>query len=319
MAECIDYGLDEVQESNVPQGAPSLAGPLPVRWIQWDQPTGEPELRATVADWGLHPHVATDLLDDQGRANLEEYPEQLYLDVHAVVSAPKESLRFAHVGLVAHRAGLISVHRPGVLDAVAERIRSNRGLVRSKGPDYLLIRILDAVVRPYDQHLDALENTLDQLETEVVHRPSQRIVVKLLQAKRQISALRRHVTPLREVVGSLEASSHPVLARENRPYLRDVKGKVQALYERLEAQRGLLESLEGLYLSSVGQRTNEVMRILTVFSAVFMPLTFIAGVYGMNFRAMPELNWPWAYPAVLLLMASVAAGMVSWMKRKRFW
>jgi magnesium transporter len=107
--------------------------------------------------------------------------------------------------------------------------------------------------------------------------------------------------------------------RENRPYVRDVKGKVQSLYERLEAQRSLLESLESLYVSSVSQRTNEVMRILTVFSAVFMPLTFIAGVYGMNFAWMPELEWSWGYPLVLLVMAAVAISMIAWMKQKRFW
>jgi magnesium transporter len=101
--------------------------------------------------------------------------------------------------------------------------------------------------------------------------------------------------------------------------VRDVRGKVQAIYERLDAQRSLLESLESLYLSSVGQRTNDVMRILTVFSAVFMPLTFIVGVYGMNFSWMPELEWPWAYPAVMALMAVIAGSMILWMRQKKFW
>jgi magnesium transporter len=191
--------------------------------------------------------------------------------------------------------------------------------VRSKGSDYLFIRLIDAALKPYELQLDHLEGVLERLETEVVHRPSQRIIVNILKVKRQISALRRHVAPLREVVNSLETSTHGIVKRENRPYVRDVKGKVQSLYERLEAQRSLLESLESLYVSSVSQRTNEVMRILTVFSAVFMPLTFIAGVYGMNFAWMPELEWSWGYPLVLLVMAAVAISMIAWMKQKRFW
>lgn len=319
MSELIDYGAERFARQSLGTEVPELAGTESVRWILWDAPAQESALRAAVAAWGLHPHIATDLLDTEARANLEEYPDHLYMDLDLVVPSELGTLKFEQVGLVLHAHGVLTLCRPGLFHAVEERIEAQRGLVRSKGSDYLFIRLIDAALKPYDQQLDHLEGVLDHLETEVVHRPSQRIVVNILKVKRQISALRRHVAPLREVVNSLETSTHGIVKRENRPYVRDVKGKVQSLYERLEAQRSLLESLESLYLSSVGQRTNEVMRILTVFSAVFMPLTFIAGVYGMNFTWMPELAWGWGYPAVLLVMAAVAVSMIAWMKRKRFW
>ena len=319
MSELIDYGTERFARETLGTNVPELVGTEAVRWILWDAPAQESMLRAAVAAWGLHPHIATDLLDTEARANLEEYPDHLYMDLDVVVPSDLGALKFEQVGLVLHAHGVLTLCRQGLFNAVEERIEAQRGLVRSKGSDYLFIRLIDAALKPYELQLDHLEGVLERLETEVVHRPSQRIVVNILKVKRQISALRRHVAPLREVVNSLETSTHGIVKRENRPYVRDVKGKVQSLYERLEAQRSLLESLESLYVSSVSQRTNEVMRILTVFSAVFMPLTFIAGVYGMNFAWMPELEWSWGYPVVLLVMAAVAISMIAWMKQKRFW
>jgi magnesium transporter len=319
MSELIDYGTERFARETLGTNVPELVGTEAVRWILWDAPAQESMLRAAVAAWGLHPHIATDLLDTEARANLEEYPDHLYMDLDVVVPSELGALKFEQVGLVLHAHGVLTLCRQGLFNAVEERIEAQRGLVRSKGSDYLFIRLIDAALKPYELQLDHLEGVLERLETEVVHRPSQRIIVNILKVKRQISALRRHVAPLREVVNSLETSTHGIVKRENRPYVRDVKGKVQSLYERLEAQRSLLESLESLYVSSVSQRTNEVMRILTVFSAVFMPLTFIAGVYGMNFAWMPELEWSWGYPLVLLVMAAVAISMIAWMKQKRFW
>lgn len=319
MSELIDFGTERFARETLGTNVPELVGTEAVRWILWDAPAQESMLRAAVAAWGLHPHIATDLLDTEARANLEEYPDHLYMDLDVVVPSDLGALKFEQVGLVLHAHGVLTLCRQGLFNAVEERIEAQRGLVRSKGSDYLFIRLIDAALKPYELQLDHLEGVLERLETEVVHRPSQRIIVNILKVKRQISALRRHVAPLREVVNSLETSTHGIVKRENRPYVRDVKGKVQSLYERLEAQRSLLESLESLYVSSVSQRTNEVMRILTVFSAVFMPLTFIAGVYGMNFAWMPELEWSWGYPLVLLVMAAVAISMIAWMKQKRFW
>lgn len=319
MSELIDFGTERFARQTLGTNVPELVGTEAVRWILWDAPAQESMLRAAVAAWGLHPHIATDLLDTEARANLEEYPDHLYMDLDVVVPSDLGALKFEQVGLVLHAHGVLTLCRQGLFNAVEERIEAQRGLVRSKGSDYLFIRLIDAALKPYELQLDHLEGVLERLETEVVHRPSQRIIVNILKVKRQISALRRHVAPLREVVNSLETSTHGIVKRENRPYVRDVKGKVQSLYERLEAQRSLLESLESLYVSSVSQRTNEVMRILTVFSAVFMPLTFIAGVYGMNFAWMPELEWSWGYPLVLLVMAAVAISMIAWMKQKRFW
>ncbi|MFM8564605.1 MAG: magnesium/cobalt transporter CorA [Bacteroidota bacterium] len=321
MMHLIDYGLDQIQRSDVQDSieVPQLQGPETVRWLALPVPPSEAWLRGAVAQWGFHPHVATDLLDTEARANLEEYPDQIYVDVHTLKSSKLERVEFAQVGLVVHAHGVVSLGDARLFEGLVDRLVTSRGLIRAKGPDYLFVRLIESVLKPYENYFDELELALDALEAEVVHRPSQRIVVKILKIKRQLSLLRRHLTPLRDVLSSLEASTHPLIKRENRPYVRDVRGKVQALNERLDAQRSLLESLESLHVSSVGQRTNDVMRILTVFSAVFMPLTFIVGVYGMNFTWMPELEWPWAYPAVWGLMLLIAGSMVWWMRQKKFW
>lgn len=317
----IDYGIDRVEVSDRPNSGvcPDLNGSEVVRWIAMVQPMDPSLLRDWVADWGFHPHVAADLLDGDARANFEEYPSEIYLDMHAIKLDRSDRCEFSQVGLVLHQHGLVSLQFNGIFEEVSGRIESNLGLIRSKGPDYLFIRLIDAVFKPYDLYFERLEELLSELELELVHRPSQRVVIRILTIKRQLSQVRRRLTPLREAIGSLESSAHPLIKRENRPYLRDARGKVQALHERLDSQRSLLDSLENLYLSSVGQRTNEVVRTLTVFSAIFMPLTFIAGLYGMNFKTMPELDWVWGYPMALILMAIVAASMVLWMRQKKFW
>jgi len=317
----IDYGIDQVKVSDALNSGscPELKGSEVIRWISMPQPMDPSLLRAWVADWVFHPHVAEDLLDSDARANFEEYPNELYLDMHAIKLDRTDRCEFSQVGLVLHQHGVVSLQIDGVFEEVSDRIQSNLGLIRTKGPDYLFIRLVDSLLRLYDQYFERLDEVLSELEIELVHRPSQRIVIRILSIKRQLNQVRRRLTPLREAIGSLESSAHPLFKRENRPYLRDVRGKVQALHERMDSHRSLLDSLENLYLSSVGQRTNEVVRTLTVFSAIFLPLTFIVGLYGMNFKVMPELEWAWGYPMALVLMALVAASMVLWMRQKKFW
>ena len=317
----IDYGIDQVKVSDALNSGscPELKGSEVIRWISMPQPMDPSLLRAWVADWVFHPHVAEDLLDSDARANFEEYPNELYLDMHAIKLDRTDRCEFSQVGLVLHQHGVVSLQIDGVFEEVSGRIQSNLGLIRTKGPDYLFIRLIHSLLRLYDQYFERLDEVLSELEIELVHRPSQRIVIRILSIKRQLNQVRRRLTPLREAIGSLESSAHPLFKRENRPYLRDVRGKVQALHERMDSHRSLLDSLENLYLSSVGQRTNEVVRTLTVFSAIFLPLTFIVGLYGMNFKVMPELEWAWGYPMALVLMALVAASMIFWMRQKKFW
>ena len=317
----IDYGIDQVKVSDALNSGscPELKGSEVIRWISMPQPMDPSLLRAWVADWVFHPHVAEDLLDSDARANFEEYPNELYLDMHAIKLDRTDRCEFSQVGLVLHQHGVVSLQIDGVFEEVSGRIQSNLGLIRTKGPDYLFIRLIHSLLRLYDQYFERLDEVLSELEIELVHRPSQRIVIRILSIKRQLNQVRRRLTPLREAIGSLESSAHPLFKRENRPYLRDVRGKVQALHERMDSHRSLLDSLENLYLSSVGQRTNEVVRTLTVFSAIFLPLTFIVGLYGMNFKVMPELEWAWGYPMALVLMAIVAASMIFWMRQKKFW
>lgn len=317
----IDYGIDQVKVSDALNSGscPELKGSEVIRWISMPQPMDPSLLRAWVADWVFHPHVAEDLLDSDARANFEEYPNELYLDMHAIKLDRTDRCEFSQVGLVLHQHGVVSLQIDGVFEEVSGRIQSNLGLIRTKGPDYLFIRLIHSLLRLYDQYFERLDEVLSELEIELVHRPSQRMVIRILSIKRQLNQVRRRLTPLREAIGSLESSAHPLFKRENRPYLRDVRGKVQALHERMDSHRSLLDSLENLYLSSVGQRTNEVVRTLTVFSAIFLPLTFIVGLYGMNFKVMPELEWAWGYPMALVLMALVAASMIFWMRQKKFW
>ena len=171
-------------------------------------------------------------------------------------------------------------------EAVYTRIQEGRGIVRQRPVDYLVYRLLEAVILPYGEALSHMEDQLDALEQAVVHEPSPTVMTQVLQLKRDLTLLRRALIPMKEVLGNIETSAF--IKVEHHPYFRDVRDQAMQCIDRMDSLRSMLDSLESLYLSSVGQRTNEVMRVLTVFSAIFLPITFLAGLYGMNFQNMPE-------------------------------
>lgn len=278
-------------------------------------------IRETCESLGLPLHAADDLLDTSQRPTVEEYPEGLYFALKSIERHRGSRVELEQIGFVLLERGVWSVQeKPADLfGGVRDRLRAGKGVVRLRSADYLLYTLLDAVLVPYRTVLGRWEETVDRLEDDVLERPNRRILVVAQALKRDLAQLRRALIPLRDAVNALEKGQFSVLKEENRPYFRDLKEKTLDLLERMEALRTLLDSVESLYLSALSQKTNEVMRVLTVFSTIFMPLTFIVGVYGMNFDWMPELRATWGYPAVLLAMATIAVSMLVWIKRKGWW
>lgn len=198
-----------------------------------------------------------------------------------------------------------------VLDPVRQRIRTGKGLMRRSGPDYLAYAIIDTVIDGYYPVVEAIGDRLEELEELVLDCPTPAVLARVHRTRRELLGLRRAVWPQREAVNGLVRDDSPLVSSTVRQYLRDCYDHAVQLADVIETYRELAAGLMDIYLSSVSQRTNEVMKVLTIMSTIFIPLTFLAGIYGMNFEYMPELHWRWAYPALMGLMAAIAILMLA--------
>ncbi len=184
------------------------------------------------------------------------------------------------------------------------------------GPDYLAYALMDAIVDNYFAILEALGEQIEELGEEAVNDPTPATLHTIQALKRDLIHLRRSIWPLREVVSALERGESKLIRKTTAVYLRDVYDHTIQVIETVETFRDMVSGMFDIYLSSVSNRMNEVMKVLTIIATIFIPITFVAGVYGMNFHSMPELAQPWGYPAALVVMAGIAVWMIFFFKRK---
>jgi magnesium transporter len=206
----------------------------------------------------------------------------------------------------------------GVLDPLRMRIREAKGNIRRQGPDYLAYALLDGIVDQYFLVLEHLDEKMEDLEEELIAGPTPDTLRDLHDLRRRMVYMRKAVWPLREVVGGLERGGSGLVKDSTHVYLRDVYDHTIQVMDALETLRDTLSGMLDIYMSSISNRMNEVMKVLTIFASIFIPLTFITGVYGMNFAYMPELTWRWAYPAAWLVMLGVGLTMLLYFRRKRW-
>lgn len=272
--------------------------------------------------FGLHPLVLEDILNTDQRPKVEEYEGYLFIvlkslfipgDRPAEVGSQQISLILGeHFVLTFHE------HDNPLLQPIRERLLNNKGRIRKRGADYLVHALLDAVVDHYFVVLESLGEQIEVLEEELVNRPRPATLEAIHRLKREMIFIRKALWPLREVIGALTRGEFPLIRESSVVYLRDVYDHIIQVIDNIETYRDILSGMTDIYLSSLSNRMNEVMKVLTVIATLFIPLTFIAGVYGMNFKFMPELDWTWGYPAVLLVMAAVAVFMLVYFRRKKW-
>ncbi|MDX2054846.1 MAG: magnesium/cobalt transporter CorA [Polyangiaceae bacterium] len=305
LLECV---LEDVQE------IPDLLKQWPVVWLNLDGPGDIKTLEFFRDQLGLHPLALEDVVNLGQRPKVEAYDDHLFV-VMRMLHEASGSLATEQLSLFLGRGFLISFQgdRPGdCLEALRERLRSNRGVLRQKKADYLAYALVDTVIDHYFPICDWLDERLDSLETQIVKRLTKDAPERVLATKQQVLLLKRILRPTRDVVSSLQRNDLQLFDTETLPYLRDCYDHANRLLDTVESQRDLAASLLDLYLSLAADRTNSVMRFLTLISTIFIPLTFVAGVYGMNFDPasspwnMPELRWRYGYPFSLGLMAVVA-------------
>jgi magnesium transporter len=295
--------------------------PSTVTWIDVDL-VHQVDLVAGIGEcFGLHPLIVEDILNTDQRPKMEDFGDYLYVVLRALTcNGDKCGLETEQVSLILGRNYVISFQEKAgaVFGKVRDRIRAGKGRIGKSSADYLAYSLLDTVVDNYFIVLERIGERIEVLEDALVTSPVSSTLRGIHVLKRDLIFLRRSVWPLREVLNGLQREETALVGVSTRVYLRDVYDHTIHAIDTLETFRDMISGMIDIYLSSLSNRLNEVMKVLTMIATIFIPLTFIAGVYGMNFRHMPELEWPWGYPAVLTLMASVCVLMLFYFRRKKW-
>lgn len=327
----VEYGPDFLEERSVGSVAdlPEAVEDGKFRWIEMNGLGDVEALRALGEKYGLHPLTLEDTLNTGQRPKVESYENHLFIVVQMVYRDEKLRMCSEQVSIFVFPHLLITIQEEPKLDVfnpVRERLRSGRGVIRKLECDYLAYTLLDAIVDHAFPVLEAIGDSIEEMEDAIIDTPTKECAQKLHEFKRMLMQLRRLIWPERDVISYLLHDDSGLITKNTKVYLRDCYDHTVQIMDLIESYRDIVGGLMDTYLSVVGMRTNEIMRVLTVISAIFIPLTFIAGVYGMNFAReadgkelplnMPELYWPHGYAGCLLVMAAVAIGQLLFFKRK---
>jgi len=269
----------------------------------------------------LHPMTIEDIVNTAQRPKWDVFSNYGMLALKMLdLDASKENVRIEHVSLILGSSWVISFleDEGDVFESVRQSIRTNAGRIRRMGADYLMFCLVDAVVDHYFLVVEHIGDKVEILDERLLVDPRQDDIQVLHRFKRDLLSLRRAVWPLREVLSAVSKEESPLLHRETKVFWRDLYDHCIQVIDIVETARDTLSSMHDTYLSSISNRMNEVMKVLTVFSTIFMPITFIAGVYGMNFQYMPELAWKPAYFITLAVMALIAIGMALYFRHRRW-
>ena len=272
--------------------------------------------------YGLHPLILEDILNTDQRPKFDDMDGYMYVVLKMLDYNPGSSdIISEQVSIVFGRNFVISIQegREGdPFDPLRERIRSGKGRIRKSGPDYLAYSLLDAIIDHYFLILEKFAESIETLEENLIGDPGPETLRQIHHLKREMIFLRKSAWPLREVIYGLEKSDSDLIRPGTKIFLRDIYDHAVHIIDSIETYREMLSSMLDIYLSSVSNRMNQVMKVLTVIATIFMPLTFLAGIYGMNFRYMPELGWRWGYPLLLLIMLGVGGLMLYFFKKKKW-
>ncbi len=290
-----------------------------VTWIGVDGVHDTGMIQAVGDAVGIHPLTLEDIANTRQRPKIEDYGDYLYVAVRMLAPGDGE-FHSEQVSLVLGRGYVVSFQeQPGdVFERIRERLRAGAGRLRSGGPDHLFHALLDAIVDGYFAVIEELGERIEIVEEEVVADPDRGTLQAIYALKRSLIMLRRSVWPLRDVVAELERGESPLIGEPTLVYFRDVYDHTIEVAETVETYRDTMSGTLDVYLSSQSSRMNEIIKVLTIIATIFIPLTFIAGVYGMNFAYMPEIRHPWGYPAALASMAVVAGVMLLYFRKKRW-
>lgn len=284
-----------------------------ISWVDIQGLGSETTLKEIAEIFSLHPLVLEDVVNVPQRPKIEEYEDQLLIIAHLVTpTADEKGFESEQIGFVLGKNYLLTFQeeKSECFDKVSERIRINKGRVRELGADYLTYLLLDALIDSYFPVLEDYGERIEDLEDAIVLKPNKDILQQMYYVRRELLSLRRSIWPLRNVVNLLIRDKNELMTEEVLVYLRDCYDHTIQLLDIVETYRELASSLMDVYLSSMSNKMNEIINWLTIMSTIFIPLTFLAGVYGMNFKYMPELEGKWSYFICLGAMFLIAVSLV---------
>ncbi|HAE23206.1 MAG TPA: magnesium and cobalt transport protein CorA [Spirochaetaceae bacterium] len=292
-----------------------------VNWINVNGLGDQDAIKRLGGYFKLDPLTVEDILNTEHRPKVEDFGHYLLIITKMLTRRPDDTIEYEQVSFILTRNAVITVQEtPGdCFDPVRDRLHAGIGKLRRLGGSYLAYALLDVIVDNYFSLLEWLGDRLEAFEEwSVSSRDSRDFMAGLQAVKSEMNRMRRVVWPVRETANSLLRSDSELLDERLDPYLRDLQENTIQVIEALESYRETASGIREVFLSSLSSRMNEVMKVLTIISTIFIPLTFIAGVYGMNFRSMPELDQRWGYPAVWALMVAIALGMIAFFKRNKW-
>ena len=320
---CIDYYGDTFEEKEVKtvDECFPLKDQPKITWINLDGVHKLDNIEKVGKNLKIHPLVLEDIVHTGQRPKMEDFNDYLFVVLQMLQYNEKENeTKTEQVSIILGANYVISFQEDegDVFDLIRERIRTDRGRIRKMGADYLAYSLLDAIVDNYFMVLEKIGEKIEDIEDELVKNPAQEVLHAIHSLKRELVYLRKSVWPLREVISRLERWDSHLIDKSMDIYLRDVYDHTIQVIDALETFRDMLSGMLDIYLSSVSNRMNEVMKVLTIIATIFIPLTLIAGIYGMNFTYMPELDWPWGYPMVYIAMLAVSGVMLVYFRRKHW-
>jgi len=293
-----------------------------VTWINIDGVHNSGILQKLGECYGFHPLVLEDVMNTDQRPKMEDYADYFYVVLKMLhYSNENGGIAAEQVSLIVGRNFVFSFQEGiegDVFGVVRERIRSDKSRIRRMGADYLAYSLIDAIVDNYFSILEKFGERIELLEERVVSKPATETLNEIHFLKREMIFLRRAIWPLREVINAMARGECPLIQEGTRIYLRDVYDHTIQIIDTVETFRDIISGMLDIYLSSVNNRMNAVIKVLTIIATIFMPLTFIAGIYGMNFKYMPELEWRLGYPMFWIVILAVTVAMLLFFKKKNW-
>lgn len=320
----ISYNENTVSERTLPAVVDAFGAitPATVSWLNIDELSDVETIETLCKRFTIHPLVIEDIVHTAQRPKTDIYDHYIFIVLRMLrYDNQQQIVTSEQVSFILGDHFLFTFQeRVGdVFEQIRQRLRTGKGRIRRMGPDYLAYTLMDSIVDSYFLILEAVGERIEALEDELLNGPDKKTLSRIHQLKNELMTLRRSVWPLRELINSLERGESTLVKPDTRVFLRDIYDHTIQVVETLEGYRDIVSGMIDIYLSSASNRTNEIMKVLTIMASIFIPLSFIAGVFGMNFEHMPELRWRWAYPfGFWTLIVLLIGGMLWYFKRKKW-
>ncbi|MHB1274731.1 MAG: magnesium/cobalt transporter CorA [Candidatus Humimicrobiaceae bacterium] len=319
----IDYGITEYTEQDIEniEQCFSYKDDHTITWINIDG-IHETDIMEKLGDcFGFHPLILEDILNTQQRPKIEDFNDYIYFVLKMIdYSYKTNTISLEQVSIILGKNYVISLQeRPlEIYEPIRSRIKNDKSKIRNTGSDYLVYLLIDSIIDNYFSVLEKIGEKIEHVENKLVSNPAQKTLKTIYDLKRNMLYMRKSTWPLREIISRLERGEISLINDSTRIYIRDIYDHIIQVIDTIETFRDMLSGMVDIYLSSMSHRLNEVMKILTIISTIFIPITFIASIYGMNFRFMPEISWKWGYLVVWAIILFIIIYMVIYFKRKKW-